>query len=191
MGDPNKGLLDAVVSTFRSADLPDVKPGSVDIHSGKFTWSELKRRGFASPAVFLTCSGWGDASDVNKAALSGLGCDTALHVQMFAGIAAKHARGAESRNAMARGIATAVTSLLIDQDWGLDTTLSPESIRAQGLFVPDAENDNHSLWLVNWVQPFGIKKSDSSFSDWLIYRGESAADQAGIETQGTLPGASS
>ncbi len=192
MADDNKAFLNVVLETLRTANLPDVKPSAIGIHAGKFTWAELKRRGFASPAVFITCSGWNEASAINQAALQG--CDAAFHLQMFVGVAARHAKSAESRNAIARGIATAITSLLVGQGWHLDNALEPESIRAQGLFIPDAESENQSLWLVSWVQPIGIKNSESSFSDWLSYRGESTADtgdQAIIETQGTLPGAPS
>lgn len=147
-----------------------VKKDAVKIHAGKFTWRELKKRGFNAPALFITCLGWKEASDEDKATLGGV--QQVFNARFAIGIVTKHAKGIEARNREARALAEHVTAQLISQDWQQANVLEATQLRAEGLFVAAAEEENHSLWLVTWQQSFGTTTAEliSSCEHWL--RGE-------------------
>lgn len=124
----------------------------IRLHAGKFTWAELKARSFAAPALFISCLGW------QKPREEPTGFSMPQHVfdvRFVAGIVAKSAKGSEARNAIARAIAEQFTlHLLSKTTWGQIDIAEPdnERVRAEGLFVPDAEAENQSLWIVSWYQ---------------------------------------
>lgn len=160
-----KAMLDAIQQHLVAADL--VKDTAVMVHAGKFTWSELQRRGFAAPALFITCLGWKEATESQAANLQGY--DLVVYARFAVGVVTKNAKNAEARNALARALAEGVCAQLIRQDWGLDYALTAESCRAEGLFVPAAEAENASMWLVSWQQVVGLTSDalQSSIDDWL------------------------
>ena len=146
-----------------------VKQKSVFIHAGKFTYAELRQRSFNAPALFLTCLGWKEAREEDQAALSG--SELIIESRLAIGIVTSHAKGIEARNAQAQALAQSLSLLLNKNDWGLDNALTTKGLRAEGLFVPAAEEDNHTMWLVSWHQVFGISEesAEQMIHDWLRY----------------------
>lgn len=146
-----------------------VKQRSVFIHAGKFTYAELCQRSFNAPALFLTCLGWKDAREEDQAALSG--SELVIESRLAIGIVTSHAKGVEARNAQAQALAQSLSLLLNKNDWGLDNALTTKGLRAEGLFVPAAEEDNHTMWLVSWHQVFGLSEdsAEQMIHDWLRY----------------------
>lgn len=165
-----KAVLDAIKTRLVAANL--VLDRAVMIHAGKFTWAELKRRGFSAPALFITCLGWKEATEAQAAEMTGY--DLVVEARFAVGVVAKDAKSAEQRNAKARAIAEGVCAQLIRQDWGLDYALTAEKHRAEGLFVPAAEAENHSMWLVTWQQVVGLTAGalQNSIDDWLTAHGD-------------------
>ncbi|MGH1429758.1 MAG: hypothetical protein ACRBB4_01440 [Neptuniibacter sp.] len=166
-----KTVMDTILQHLRDANLVKNK-NSVKLHAGKFTWAELKRRGFNSPALFISCLGWRDAKPDDETTLGGY--DIALEARFAIGIVASDSKKPESRNLEARLLAEKVTLELLQQDWGLDNCLEATQRRAEGLFVPAAEKENSSLWLVTWYQVIGTSKEEmqNSIDDWLSYHAE-------------------
>lgn len=160
-----KAVLDAIRSTLATANL--VKNSAVFIHAGKFTWTELKRRSFSAPALFVTCLGWKEATEQEAATLTGY--DLVVNARFAIGVVTKDAKNAEARNALARSLAEGVCARLINQDWSLDNALTAQQHRAEGLFVPAAEAENNSMWLVTWNQIIGLTEGAllTSVDDWL------------------------
>ncbi|MGI1671990.1 MAG: hypothetical protein K6L74_16930 [Neptuniibacter sp.] len=166
-----KAVMEAIQQQLKTANL--VKNNkSVYLHAGKFTWAELKRRGFNAPALFISCLGWKDADDYDTAALSGY--ESVVQARFAVGIVTSDSKNAEARNLEARILAEQVRLQLTDQDWNLDNCLVATKRRAEGLFVPAAEADNSSLWLVTWYQSIGLNSEDqqNSIDDWLRYHAE-------------------
>jgi hypothetical protein len=139
------------------------------LHAGKFTWAELKARSFNAPAVFISHLGFKAASEDKRAEFAE---DCAVFNVRFAiGIAAKHAKTIEARNLIAATIAERIALIANDnQTWDLATVDNNiERLEAQGLFVLEAEQDGHSMWLVTFYQHVQIDSTD--FSGLDIFEG--------------------
>lgn len=167
-----KAVLDAIQTNLQSLEL--VKKTSVIQHAGKFTWSELSKRSFNAPALFITCLGMSEAKDESLGAL--VGFDLAVDCRFAIGVVTKNAKNSEARNMDARLIAENILLNLIQQDWALENVLTPSSRRAEGLFVPAAEAENCSMWLVTWSQAVGLSKEDlaANIADFLQATGEAS-----------------
>lgn len=166
-----KTVMDTIQLQLQAANLVK-NQNSVKLHAGKFTWAELKRRGFNTPALFISCLGWQEAKPQDQAVLCGY--DLAIEARFAIGIVAHDSKKPESRNLEARILAEKVYLQLLEQDWGLDNCLEATKRRSEGLFVPAAEKENSSLWLVTWYQAIGLSKEDmqNSIDDWLRYHAE-------------------
>lgn len=135
------------------------REASIMLHAGKFTWAELKARSFVAPAVFISHLGFRTASDAIREEFDEW--DRVFSVRFAIGVCAKHAKGSEARNALAAAIAEQLAIIITDNNWGLsNVSRNVERLEAQGLFNPDAEADNQSMWLLTWYQPVQIDETD-------------------------------
>ncbi len=174
--------ITAVKEAIRATLLADTqlrevlkRDNQIMLHAGKFTWQELKRRSFNAPALFISHLGFKAANDSKRREFAE---DCAVFNVRFAiGIATKHAKGSEARNALAAALAERLALIVNEnQQWGLQTVdNNVERLEAQGLFVIDAENDNHSMWLTTWYQHIQIDEPD--FSAVELFEGFDADHQ--------------
>lgn len=179
-------LLTNIEHHIRSKNL--VAPKSIFIHAGKFTWSELKRRGFSAPALFISCLGFRSADFDDEVFFQSY--EHVIKASLVIGIVTKHAKGSEARNAQARTLAEQITLILKDQRWGMNNAGCAEKIKADGIFSAPAEEENCSLWLVNFQQLLGINSDDwqQSLNDFLSAYGDTTTtDGANIKSTTTLP----
>lgn len=146
-----KNITQGMESTLRSLRV------EVREHAGKFTWQELTARSYRAPAVFVSCLGWRELTEAEavKQALP-LGDNAPSRMRFAAGVVTKHAKGSEERNIQARLICQMLTVLLNRNDWDLNLIGEANDVRAEALFVPQAEADNQSLWLVSWWHPVAL-----------------------------------
>lgn len=151
-----KLALDAIVATLAGTNPEPIpliaRKSEIRVHAGKFAWDELKARNYSAPSVFVTCLGF---QKPNEEAAHFAYPHRVFDVRFAAGIVAKSPKDRETRNAMARAIAEQIAlCLAAEPTWGDDSIEKPDAnrIRAEGLFVPAAEADNQSLWLVSWYQ---------------------------------------
>lgn len=183
-----EAILNAIKATLQAAELNGVNHRSIGVHAGKFTWAEIKARGFSAPAIFISCLGWGDADEEDQALLTGY--SKAASLSLVIGIVTKHTKSTEARNALARALAERVTIELLDQNWAMDNVCLPKRVRAEGAFSAAAEAENCSLWLVTWQQAVGFYKDDwqASVNDFLSFTGTAVDDDENtlIETAGEL-----
>lgn len=166
-----KAVMDAIQQQLRDAALVRNK-NSVRLHAGKFTWAELKRRGFNAPALFITCMGWKTAREQDAAWLAEY--EHVIDASFAIGIVTSNMKDPEARNLEGRLLAEQITLQLIDQDWGLGNCLAATGTRAEALFVAAAEEENNSLWMVRWNQMIGLNSEDwqASIDAWQRYTAE-------------------
>ena len=166
-----KTVLDAIKKHLQDHEVIKNR-NSVKVHAGKFTWSELKRHGFKTPSLYISCLGWKEAREDDAAALPGY--ELAVEARFVIGVVTSDSKSPESRNILARGLAETLCLQLIQQDWNLDNCLVAKDRRSEGLFVPAAEQENSSLWLVSWNQVVAMNRDDlqSSIDDWLRYQAD-------------------
>jgi len=150
---------------------------SIKLHAGKFIWSELERTSFKAPAVLLSCLGWRAIDDEQAARLGAHGADL-NRVRFVAGIVTKSVKKSVSRNQQARLIAQALSTFLSGQDWGLDDVLETQDLRCESLYIEAAENDNQSMWLLDWwhVMSFDAETVASAIDDFITVYGDHFAE---------------
>lgn len=158
---------------------------SILLHAGKFTWQELKRRSFTAPAIFISHLGFRTLSETQRYEF-----DEPLNsyqVRFAIGIVAKHAKGTEARNQVASAISEQLALIIANNNWGLPTVGSDiEKLEAQGLFVPAAEEDGQSLWLITWYQAVQIEETDWD-TELDIFEGFDGEHQVGHSQSDYVP----
>jgi len=150
---------------------------SVKLHAGKFIWSELQRISYKAPAVLISCLGWRAIDDEEAAILGAHGKDL-NRVRFVAGIVTKSVKKSDSRNQQARLIAQALTTFLSGQDWSLDDVLESQDLRCESLYIESAEEDNQSMWLLDWwhVMSFDAETVASAIDDFITVHGDHFAE---------------
>lgn len=182
-----ESLLNAIKEQLEEAFKKVIRKKQIYKHAGKFNWTELRKRSFSAPALFITCTGYKEIDSSRDTYISG--ADISVMTSLAIGVVCKSARCAESRNAAARNISEALTLLIKRNDWGLELAGSPKDISANGVFLPSAEREGFSMWLVEFKQPFGLRKHEleSLLDDLSSVDGSAQIDgETLIETQQTL-----
>lgn len=150
---------------------------SVKEHSGKFIWSELQEISFRAPAVFVSCLGWRapTADEVARLAADG---ESIHRVRFIAGIVTKSNKAANTRNQQARLLSEVVTNHLARQDWNQPDVYEAADIRCEPLFVPEAERDGQSLWIVDWwhLVAFDADTVRGQLDDFITLHGDHYGD---------------
>lgn len=150
---------------------------SVKLHAGKFIWSELERTSFRAPAVFISCLGWRGIDEEQAARLASAG-DDFHRVRFVAGIVTKSVKKATARNKQARLIAQSLTTFLNHQDWGSADVLEAQDLRCESLYIEQAEEDNQSLWMLDWwhVMSFDAETVTTAIDDFMRAYGDHYAE---------------
>lgn len=166
-----------VIAALQQAALVASRPVTVMPHAGKFTFDELTRKSHQVPAVFFTVLGWRDLSASEQAQYSYLdyGNGSLQLLRLAVGIVCRNVQSAEARNLEAETLAEQITNLLDDNDFNQPHIAVPQSIRAEGLFVPAAEKNGLSLWVVGFEQVAGLAPfdADAQLADFLLAYGRS------------------
>lgn len=170
---------DALLPIMQTQTITHLAPlkVSVKLHAGKFLWSELQRLSFKAPAVFISCLGWRSVDDEQAARLASHG-DDFQRVRFIAGIVTKSVRRATDRNQQARLIAQSLTTFLNHQDWGQNDVLEAQDLRCESLYIEKAEQDNQSLWLLDWwhVMSFDATTVAGAIDDFITVHGDHFAE---------------
>lgn len=174
-------LRETWLTEVESANLVASRKVKVQAHAGKFTFDELARKSHACPAVFITVLGFNQLSDSEKPKYAYVDSSGGplYKVRLAMGVVAKNARSAMARNLEAEAISAQLSALIDDNDLNQDHVSEAHNIKAEGLFLPQAEKAGLSLWVVGFEQVAALGVFDAaSLADFEVVYAQAMENDA-------------
>lgn len=171
-------VLSSIQSTLEAASLVD--SNAISLSANSVTYGSLENQSLDTPQLFIHCTGFGEDTQAEDTDLVGYDLTVTANFTVSATI-----RNRDDSHETIRLLCETIMLILVDQDWGLDSCLTPYDRICQPVFSTDTSQQNIYIWAVSWSQTVGLSKTDvaSELVDWERYHADT---QSSDDTEQTL-----